>query len=98
MTATDEELVEQVAAAVLAHPSVLRLDGGEYGVVATHLPGRRVTGVRSRDDGTPAEVAVVLRLDRPLPEIIAELRAEITRVAGRGPVDITVSDVEQAGA
>ncbi|MFP5022188.1 hypothetical protein [Pseudonocardia phyllosphaerae] len=37
---------EDVAAAVLAHPSVLRLDGGPFGVIASYVPGRRIQGVR----------------------------------------------------
>ena len=96
MTGSDAHPADLVASAVLAHPCVIRLDGGEFGVIATPLPGRRVTGVRVRDDST--EVGVVLRLERPLPEVVAELRAAIEQAAGAGPVDITVVDVEQAGA
>jgi hypothetical protein len=37
----------ELAAAVLAHPGVARLDGGPFGTVASHLPGRRrILGVR----------------------------------------------------
>ncbi|GAA2800917.1 hypothetical protein [Saccharopolyspora taberi] len=93
---TEQQAADRVAAAALGHPSVLRLDGGAHGVIATPLPGRRVTGVRIRDEGT--EIGVVLGLDRPLPEIVAELRAAAERAGAPGPVDITVVDVEQAGA
>lgn len=85
-----EQLAERIAGAVREHPSVERLDGGEFGVVATHAPGHRVTGVRL---GPPVEVAVVLRLDRPLPEAVAELRELVRQVVGRVPVDVTVTDV-----
>ena len=86
-------LADQVAEVVLGHPAVVRLDSGRFGVIATYLPGHQVTGVRAPDPGEAVEVAVVLRLDRPLPEIVAELRSRIKTVAGTVPVDITVSDV-----
>ncbi|MDR7303196.1 hypothetical protein [Haloactinomyces albus] len=90
---TRAELADRVAETVLQHPSVLRLHGGEFGVIATPLPGRRVTGVRTGAPGEPIEVSVTLRLDRPLPEIISELRHRVAMVAGDVAIDITVSDV-----
>jgi hypothetical protein len=86
-------LADLVAEAVLAHPSVLRLHGGDFGVTASHLPGRKVVGVRVGEAGERIEVAVVLRLDRPLPDIVADLRSRVREVAGAVKVDITVSDV-----
>ncbi|RZQ61545.1 hypothetical protein EWH70_23430 [Amycolatopsis suaedae] len=85
------DLTDAVAGAVLAHPSVARLDGGPLGTVATHLPGRRVTGVRTTGEGV--EIAVVLTLDRPLAEVGQELRALVRDLAGPVPVDVTVTDV-----
>ncbi|MER5390566.1 hypothetical protein [Saccharopolyspora sp. NPDC002686] len=87
---------EQVSASeladrVLSHPSVVRLHGGQYGEIATYQPGQRITGVRVGDDAV--EIAVVLRLDRPLPEVVAELRGELTAAVGGIPVDVTVADV-----
>lgn len=86
-------LAERLAEAVRDHPSVLRLAGGEFDVITTPLPGRRVTGVRVPDSDEPVEVAVVLRLDRPLTETAADLRARAAEVAGQRRVDITVADV-----
>ncbi|WP_019853566.1 hypothetical protein [Actinopolyspora mortivallis] len=83
---------ERLAEAALGHPCVVRLDGGEYGTLATYLPGRRVTGVRFPPDGPP-EVGVVLRLSRPVPEIVTELRARLEELTGQDSVNITVSDV-----
>ncbi|AXB43468.1 hypothetical protein [Amycolatopsis albispora] len=83
-------LADEIASAVLAHPSVVRLAGGAGGP-STHLPGRRVAGVRA--DGPGIEVAVVLRLDGPLPGLGAELRERVRRVAGNVPVDIEITDV-----
>ncbi|WP_017976105.1 hypothetical protein [Actinopolyspora halophila] len=85
---------ERVAEAVLGHPCVVRLDGGEHGTVATYLPGRRVTGVRVDPDGAgAAEVCVVLRLLRPVPELVDEIRTRLREVVGDSAVDVTVTDV-----
>jgi hypothetical protein len=83
----------RLAAAVAAHPSVARLDGGPFGGVATYLPGRRLVGVRLASRGEPVEIAVVLRLDRPIPDTVRALRRTVAEVYD-GPVDITVSDVD----
>ena len=90
---TGAALAERLAEAVRDHPSVLRLAGGEFDVITTPLPGRRVTGVRVPDSDEPVEVAVVLRLDRPLTETAADLRARAAEVAGQRRVDITIADV-----
>jgi hypothetical protein len=87
-------LAEQVAAAVTDHPAVARLDGGIFGAVATHLPGRRLVGVRIGEPGEPVELAVVLHPHRPIPEVVRELRREVSRICGGAAVDITVADLE----
>ena len=81
------DVAEDVEAALLAHPEVARLDGA----VASYLPGRRVDGVRV---GPRVEVAVVLRTARPVRDEVSELRARVPRVAGDGPVDVVVADLE----
>ena len=86
-------LAEQLAEAVRQHPGVLRPAGGEFDGISTPLPGRRVTGGRGPDSDEPVEVAVVLRLDRPLTETTADLRARAAEVTGQRRVDITVADV-----
>lgn len=88
-----EELPETIERAVLAHPSVARLDGGQFGSVASYLAGRRVIGVRTGAHGDPVELAVVLWLGRPIPDVVTELRERVRSVAGNVPVDITVSDL-----
>ncbi|GAA1386106.1 hypothetical protein GCM10009613_19550 [Pseudonocardia kongjuensis] len=83
---------EDVAAAVLAHPAVLRLDGGPFGTVASYLPGLRVYGVRL---GDPVEIAVVVALGRPFGEIADEVAARVRAVLGDETleVEVTVADV-----
>jgi hypothetical protein len=89
----DAALVEVLAAAVTAHPSVVRLDGGPFGAVATYLPGRRrLVGVRVGEPGEPVEIAVVVRAGTPIPQAVAELRATVAALRP-GPVDVTVSDI-----
>ena len=91
------ELAQLVADAVTAHPAVARLDGGAFGAVATFLPGRRLVGVHVGRPGEPVELAVVLRLDRPIPGVVDTLRTTVSALCGGSPVDITVSDVEVPG-
>lgn len=95
--ADPSELAQLVADAVTAHPAVARLDGGAFGAVATFLPGRRLVGVHVGRPGDTVEVAVVLRLDRPIPGVVATLRTTVSALCGGAPVDITVSDVEVPG-
>jgi hypothetical protein len=85
-------LAEQVAAAVSAHPSVVRLHGGTFGDLATYLPGRRLVGVRL-GAGEPVELGVVLLLDRPIPGVVRSLRRLVSGMCGDAPVDVTVGDV-----
>ena len=92
------EIADAIRDAVLGHPAVARLDGGTFGVIATHAPGRRVIGVQATGEGRPVEIGVVLRLDRPLPGVIAELRGMVRAVVGDVEVDVTVSDVVPAEA
>lgn len=91
--AAERDLVDAIADAVLDHPGVARLDGGAFGTVATHLPGRRVVGVCAGAPGDGVEVAVVARLGRPLPELVDEIRQRVRQVAGPVPVDVVVSDI-----
>jgi hypothetical protein len=85
-----------VADAVLAHPSVLRLDGGPFGVVASHLPGRRLPGVRIGVGDEPTEVAVVVALGTPFDRLADEIAGRVRAVLGPVPVDVTFSDVGAA--
>ncbi|MGH3439316.1 MAG: hypothetical protein ACRDRN_23010 [Sciscionella sp.] len=87
------ELPELIASRVLAHPAVDRLDRGQHGVIATPLPGRTVTGIRVAHAGDAVELAVVLRLGRPLRDTVSELRTLVRELAGEVTVNVTVSDV-----
>jgi len=62
---------DAIAAAVASCPSVSGLSGGFAGEVATYLPGRRVTGVRTQADAV--EVHVVARYGATLHEVESEI-------------------------
>lgn len=80
-------MAEAVADAVRGVPEV-RLH--EASVIGTHLPGRRVPGVRIQGDDVEVHVAVVY----PTPIEVAA-RAVRTALAGltRGRVDVVVDDL-----
>ena len=84
------EGADQVADAVLAVPGVHALHAGLLGEVATYLPGRRVQGVRRREDG--CEVHLVLEWDAPVGATTEEVRAALAGLV-TGPVDLTVEDI-----
>lgn len=86
----DPTVADRVAAAVLAVPGVHALHAGVAGEVATYLPGRRVDGVRVRDDVVAVHVSVVwgASLTATSDLVRAAAREHVT-----GPVDVTVEDV-----
>ena len=84
--------VDAVAAAVRALPVVSSLSGGPFGEVATHLPGRRVQGIRVRDG--KVEIHVVAGPEAPLPVVGTTVRGAVLPLAGGRAVDVHVDDVE----
>lgn len=85
----ESEVVDVVAAAVLAVPGVHDLHAGA-GEVATYLPGRRVNGVRMRETG--CAIHVVLHWGAPVLGTTDAIRAAV-RPYVSGPVDVTVEDI-----
>lgn len=91
MTQSGEpELAGRVAAAVLTVPGVADLHTGTYGEVATYLPGRRVNGIRLRDD--VAEVHVVLVYGVPVLRTADAIRRTVEPLVAT-PVHVAVEDV-----
>ena len=86
-------LAEAIETALLAHPAVVRLDGGPHNAIATYRTGGRLVGVAVTDPAGPVEIAVVLRFGRPVPAVLAELRRSVRDIAGQVKVDVTVSDI-----
>lgn len=86
-------LVSRVADRVLDHPAVGALHGGQYGTVATHLPGRRLIGVRVDETDGSVQVCVVARLGASLPDLAEQLRARVRALAGPMQVHVTIGDL-----
>lgn len=89
-----EAEAEAIAAAVRSCPAVVDLTGGELGVVATYLPGKRVTGVRVAEGRI--DVHVVGCYGIPVPALAAEVRAALTHLARGRAVHIRVEDLATA--
>ncbi|WP_354005585.1 hypothetical protein [Rhodococcus antarcticus] len=87
------ELVDQVAAVVLAVPGVAGLHGGLFGEAATYLPGRRVRGIRLQHDSTEVHLAVFYGSDVRL--TAAAVRAALTGMVPT-PIHVTVEDIAPA--
>lgn len=83
---------EAVAERALQSSSVSGLYPGGAVEVATYLPGRRITGVRVRED--EVEVHVVARWSMRLPEVAEEVRALVTPLAGGLPVSVYIADID----
>lgn len=85
---------EAVAAMVRSCRAVVDLAGGDFGEVATYLPGKRITGVRVTDDRI--DVHLVGRYGIPIPALAAEVRTALTHLARGRAVDIRVEDLGPA--
>lgn len=96
MTPTTTGPVDALVEAVLGLPGVAGLHAGALGEVATHLPGRRVPGVRVRDG--VVDVHVVLTGTAPLRVTAGAVRAAVAALAPGVAVDVTVEDVRPPGA
>ena len=82
---------DAVAAAVLSCPEVSGLSGGQFGEVATYLPGRRVEGVRITTD--TIDVHVVAAYGAPLHQIAARIRRTLVPLIAGLPVNITFDGI-----
>ncbi|MEZ0494563.1 hypothetical protein AB2L28_20180 [Kineococcus sp. TBRC 1896] len=106
---TVEQLADDLAEVVRAVPGVSALHPGVLGEIGTYLPGRRVAGVRLREEaltaaaGTgragphPVEVHVVLAAGAPVRETAAAVHAAVDRrlaTSGLHPaVLVNVADI-----
>ncbi|MCC2314957.1 hypothetical protein [Cellulomonas xiejunii] len=88
------DLAELAAAAALAVPGVAGLYPGAFGEIATHLPGRRVAGVRRRStaDGPSIDVHVVALLGGDLRELAAAVHRAVRGAVG-GEVHVAIDDL-----
>ncbi|MCM0638762.1 hypothetical protein [Cellulomonas wangsupingiae] len=91
---TPPDPAELAAAAALAVPGVAGLYPGAFGEIGTHLPGRRVAGVRTRSgpDGRSTDVHVVARLGCDLRALAADVHRAVQAAVG-GDVHVVVDDL-----
>lgn len=84
--------VDAIADAVDRCPSVVRRSAGRGTEVATYLRGRRVEGIRCRNDRV--EVHVEAGYASHLPSVAEEVRSAIAEhVAGAG-IDVVIADID----
>jgi hypothetical protein len=84
--------VDAVAAAVLACPGVAALDGGQFGEVASYLPGRKVAGVMV--GGGRVKVQVRVRWAVPAPGLARQITAALAPLIGHYLVDVAIADID----
>lgn len=84
-----------LAAAVTACASVAGLSGGVAGEVATYLPGRRVTGIRVRDEEVQVHVVGVYGF--PVAQMGAEIRTAVGPLVRGLPVSVRIDDLAAPG-
>jgi hypothetical protein len=84
--------VDAVAAAVLGCAGVAGLDGGQFGEVASYLPGRKVQGVVI--SGGRVAVQVRSRWAVPAPDLATMIVAVLAPLTGRHPVDVRIADID----
>ena len=84
--------VDAVARAVRDCAGVSGLDGGQYGEVATYLPGRTVQGVVIGGGRVRVQVRSMWGVEAPpLAALITTVLAPLT---GRRPVDVVIADID----
>ena len=86
---------DAVSTAVLACDSVSGLSAGSVEEVATYLPGRRVKGIRVRDE--VVEVHVVARWGTPLPDVGRQVQAAVAPLAAGRSIVVAIEDVDLPG-
>jgi hypothetical protein len=83
--------IEAIATRVAACQGVIELSAGSSGTVATHLPGRRVVGVRAQ--GERIQIHVVGAWDAAIPVLAGEIRKKIAAFVDGRPIDVVVEDI-----
>lgn len=84
--------VDAVAAAVQACAGVAGLNGGQFGEVASYLPGRIVPGVVI--SGGRVTVQVRSRWGIPAPHLAALITAVLVPLTRGRPVDVVIADID----
>jgi hypothetical protein len=86
----EDHPLDRLAATVLGVPGVADLYGGSMGEIGTHLPGRRIAGLRQRSDRI--EITVVAEFGRELNQLAEAVRAAAAAHTSE-QVDVTIGDI-----
>ena len=86
--------IDAVAAAVRGCAGVAGLDGGQFGEVASYLPGRKVEGIVV--SGGRVTVQIRSQWAVPVPELAALIRAVLAPLTGHRPVDVVIADIRSS--
>jgi hypothetical protein len=84
--------IDAVAAAVRGCAGVSGLDGGQFGEVASYLPGRKVEGIVV--GGGRVRVQIRSEWAVPAPELAALIKAVLVPLTGHRPVDVVIGDID----
>ena len=84
--------VDAVAAAVRECAGVSGLDGGQFGEVASYLPGRKVEGIKV--GGGRVTVQIRSQWAVPAPALAALVTAVLTPLTGCRPVDVVIAGID----
>ena len=84
--------VDAVVAAVRGCAGVAGMDGGQFGEVASYLPGRKVPGVVV--SGGRVRVQIRSRWAVPAPDLAALVTAVLAPLTGSHPVDVVIADID----
>ena len=83
---------DAVATAVRDCAGVSGLDGGQYGEVATYLPGRTVPGVVIGGGRVRVQVRSRWGVEAPLLAVL--ITTVLAPLTGRRPVDVVIADID----
>ena len=81
-----------MAAAAAGCAGVAALDSGQFGEVASYLPGRQVPGVVVRPDSVLVQVRS--RWGVPAAVLLAQITAAVTPAAAGRRVDVVIGDID----
>jgi hypothetical protein len=84
--------IDAVAAAVRGCAGVAGLDGGQFGEVASYLPGRKVQGIVV--SGGRVTVQIRSQWAVPVPELAALIGTALGPLTGHRPVDVVIGDID----
>ena len=84
--------IDAVAAAVRGCAGVAGLDAGQFGEVASYLPGRKVEGIVV--SGGRVTVQIRSQWAVPASDLAALIMAAVVPLTGRRPVDVVIADID----